>query len=289
MAIASKPVIITLEDAMRPPLRGVDAAAWPTLIKHLSATSLGMLDRCPEQYRRRYLKGEKSRPAGALVWGAADHKAVGWGLEQKLLNGTLPSSSDTLDFFSDAWTAAIDEHGGSSEVDWDDDKPGDLKTKAAALVKVYHEQVSPSISPVAVEHKFERHVAGVPVPLIGYVDVVTQQKVIERKTSKRRESKPKPDWVVQGRIYSAELCKPLEWHVSAKTQRPAVFTPLTDPDLVLWQSTSRMIDSYVVQLANQLASFYALYGPDDPWPGALAHPWACSYCSYRPSCAWWAE
>ncbi len=30
------------------------------------------------------------------------------------------------------------------------------------------------------------------------------------------------------------------------------------------------------------------FGPDETWPGTLSHDWACSYCGFKPTCAWWS-
>jgi hypothetical protein len=40
--------------------------------------------RCLETYRRRYVRGEKTRPAAALTWGSADHAAHEANFAQKI-------------------------------------------------------------------------------------------------------------------------------------------------------------------------------------------------------------
>ena len=92
---------------------------------------------------------------------------------------------------------------------------------------------------------------------------------------------------MQGRLYSTIVKKPIEFHVSTKTQKPAVYTPGTDPGLAMNKSTDGVTQAYVSQISNMIAHLFSTYGPDNPWPGALTHPWACGFCSYRPSCSWW--
>jgi hypothetical protein len=45
-------------------------------VDHLSATQISMLNRCPEQYRQRYVLGKKERPGAALIVGGAFHEAI---------------------------------------------------------------------------------------------------------------------------------------------------------------------------------------------------------------------
>ena len=39
----------------------------------------------------------------------------------------------------------------------------------------------------------------------------------------------------------------------------------------------------------QIAQAAKTYGPDEPWPDALAHDWACNYCGFRDAglCFYW--
>jgi hypothetical protein len=267
------------------------ALAWPSgLPDHLSASQLNMFSRCPEQYRRRYVLGEKERPAAALVWGSADHYAHEQNFAQKILSGEDIPGDDVKLAFAEGFDRAVDRSGGEGEVDWGQDKPGEMKDRGAALVGVYHKQVSPRIQPTAVETKFKVDLPGVPVPVIGYVDVSTAATAIERKTAGRAEKKPKPDWRIQGLLYQAVGGKPVEWHVSVKTKTPAVWTPLEAPDLQLALNsvTVGATKGLVRTIAQGLLAYWTTYGPDEPWPGAVTHPWACDFCGFRPTCAWWA-
>jgi hypothetical protein len=58
-------------------------------VDHLSATQISMLNRCPEQYRQRYVLGKKERPGAALIVGGAFHEAIEDGLRNKISNGEL--------------------------------------------------------------------------------------------------------------------------------------------------------------------------------------------------------
>jgi len=273
------------------PVADDEATAWPAgLPDHLSASQANQFLRCAEQYRQRAVLGRKERPAGALVWGSADHYAHEQNFAQKIRSGEDIGEGDVKLAFAEGFDQAVERNGGESEVDWGDDKPGEMKDRGATLVGVYHQQVSPRIQPTAVETKFSVELPGVPVPVIGYVDLTTEQTVIERKTAGRAEKKVKPDWRVQGSLYQAVTELPVEWHVSVKSKTPAVYTPLEAPDLALARNLAAVgaTKALMRTVALGILSYWNTYGPDEPWPGAVTHPWACDFCGYRPECAWWA-
>lgn len=266
-------------------------AVWPApLGAHLSASQLTMLQRCPEQWRRRYLCGEVERPGAAMVWGAADHYAHEQNFRQKIDSRVDLPVDDVKDAFADGLDRAIERNGGLSEIAWGDDDPADVKDKGVLLVEAYHRQVSPTVQPVQVEQRFEARILGVPVPIVGYIDLETATAGIERKTAKAKVSTIKPGWRIQGLLYQSVIRKPVDWHVSTKTKTPGVWTPELAPGLRL-EPNPAMVNAtgrLVRNLATMLLAFYDTFGPDDPWPGAITHDWACQYCGYRKNCDWWA-
>lgn len=265
---------------------------WPAALPdHLSASSISMYQRCREQWRRRYVLGQKERPGAALVWGSADHYAHEQNFTQKIQSGEDITVDDVKLAFAEGFDRAVERNGGETEVVWDDDKPGQLKDAGTKLVAVYHETVSPSVQPTAVEEKFALELPGVPVPVIGYMDVRTTAVAIERKTAKQKPpgGEPKPDWRIQGLLYQHVAEQQVDWHVSTKTKLPAVYTPENSPGLAL-PVVSVMVAAtaaLVRTTARDMLAIYAEFGPDEPWPGAITHPWACGFCGWKPTCRWW--
>lgn len=268
-----------------------EAFAWPReLGDHLSASRLTMFQRCPEQYRRRYVLGQKEKPGAALVWGSADHYAHEQNFKQKVRSGEDIPEADVRLAFAEGFDRAVERNGGEAEVVWGDEKPGALKDAGTELVAVYHRVVSPRVQPVAVEEKFCVWLENVLVPVIGYVDVQTATRAIERKTARAAQRSPKPDWRIQGLLYQAVHDADVEWHVSVKTKTPAVYTAGEEPALRLPvnRSTVEATKQLVSTLTRAMVAYWRMYGPEEPWPGAITHPWACSFCGYRPTCRWWA-
>src|SRR5262249_5589017 len=137
-----------------------------------------------------------------------------------------------LDVFQDQFVstfdAELDSEGGVGEIDFDEKEgerlsPGD-RTKQIAkmrdagvnLATVYRNHIGTKIMPVVVESKFTIEVTGVPVDVIGYVDLIgrwagsDEQRVIERKTVKRKEKRPKADWQGQAMLYQRATGLPVE-------------------------------------------------------------------------------
>src|SRR5262245_66503615 len=90
---------------------------WPPELDHISASSLSMFTRCPEQWRRRYALGERRPPAMVGLWGRADHKAIEADLSNKLFEGSHLPVDDVRQLFVVEFEAQLDREGGLSEVD----------------------------------------------------------------------------------------------------------------------------------------------------------------------------
>ncbi len=255
-----------------------DTLTWPAFLPdHLSASQLNMT--CAEAYRRRYVLGEKTPPGAALIWGRSDHEAHETNFVQKITSGEDLPVSDVQYAFVEAF-----DHASDQDVDWGDDKPGDLKDAGVALVSLYHRQVSPTLQPLAVEQEFSLDVPGVPVPVVGRVDLRLADHVRERKTAKSKPSNIARHRL-QGMIYEAALGLPIEWDYSVKTKTPTVYTSAEIPALRI-EGTGGLAARYVASLSAQLAALAETFGPDEVWPGALTHDWACSYCGFQPTCEW---
>lgn len=269
-------------------MSAVEVPAWPeALPQHLSASQLSMLARCPEQYRQRYVLGKKERPGSALIIGSADHAAHEHNFRQKIESKLDLPLAEIEDVYAQAYDDAIDRAGGESEVAWGDDNYSKAKDSGAGLVRLYHSTISPGMVPLDVEKKIELAIPMLPVPVIGYVDLETSAAIFERKTTKRAEKDLKGDWRLQGMVYRAALGKPVHWHVSVRKATPEILTPATHPNLQLATGGLDLARKYVGRLAQQLHALWLMHGPDEVWPGAITHPWACGFCGYRNDCRWW--
>lgn len=292
----------------------------PELIErgHISANSLKTFMRCPETFRRRYMLGEKEKPAGNLLWGSADHAAIEFDLRRKMETQEHMPVNEVQEVFVADLEDRVNDAGGVHEVDWGKDPitkddvttiKGRIKAfdatrvKGQVLAAAYREQVSPTLMPLAIEHEFKIDLAPiVPVPVMGRVDLVAHvidpftlelikpgpPAVIDRKTSAQRKRKADQEWVFQGRTYQLAFPKSMvRFDVSVKNVNPLV-VPGDDPesDLMVRPWAKKRTVQMMQILAGQIGYLYARFGPDHPWTGAWTHPWACGYCGFKRTCFW---
>lgn len=257
-------------------------------VEQISASSLAKFVKCPEQWRLRYVERHKDRTYTDRFVGLIDHKVWEFNFREKLRDG----EDLGIDWLRGKLRAEWAILKQKEQPDFGNDDEEKLIKRSLKMLEVY-EPVATRIQPIAVEERFEETIPGVPVPLVGYVDIEEQLQVLERKTSKNRVSKPKSEWRFQGRIYQLVKRKPVEWHVVTKQVTPQVCTAQTDPDLYLPivnpDATVRMIQ----QTVEAIGEFYARW-PEGPWPtNGIFGDWACDYCfagpRYAASCHVWKE
>lgn len=270
----------------------------PTWIRHFSPSSLGMFQRCPEQYRQRYILGIKERPTSNLTLGTSIHTTFEHNLVQKIRSQQDLPTSEVVEFFYDqGWPDAVERDGGADEIEWTRDAD-DARITGAKMATVFHETVSPRIQPVSTEETFYID-AGFPIPLFGKVDCTTELDVHDWKTSSKKVNKMKPAWRLQGGIYMAAKQKPVSWDIVTSAKEPSVVTPFESEDLrqpysIEAVKTTMMIIDRLVWAINEMHSKYS----DDPQDPGTSRPWpmmgyggdsACGWCGFKKYCAAWGN
>lgn len=267
---------------------------FPPDIEHLSATGMKVALRCSEQYRRIYVKGMRKAPSLALAAGRADHKAIETSMRQKIESGEDLPSSEVEQVFLEDIEGTVAEAGGIKELEGSPDTKEWDRARLQGMdgVRKYNDLAAPGLTPIEVEEPFSLIVPHVPVPLIGYLDLVAfgnggKLRIIDRKRSGRAPSRLAPDWRFQASVY--QLYRPLrhDWHVTVANKR-SVTTSLQNDVLSLDPIDQEVTAQQVAMIAAQIGFLYQRYGPDDPWPASgVTHPWACDFCGFRPECWAW--
>ncbi len=278
--------------------------------EYVSASSLKMAVKCPEQWRRRYVLGHKAPPNANMLWGGADHKAVAVSYQQKIESEKDLPVDEVKELFAAEVEKKVDEAGGAGEVEWsgrdyEDKTPlasvSFVKDRGTKLVGMYQEQVASVTFPLTVEQEFLVPLNGLP-PVKGFIDLTAQRMevlsgtdderpgprfVVERKT-KGVNQPPAPEDRFQARLYELASGLPVEFQVSVKSAQPRVVVHEPQP-LSSTENTLRSLKRTVLELA----SYYTLYGEDQPWPdhGRL-HPWGCGtpqrpMCGFLSTCPFW--
>jgi hypothetical protein len=278
------------------------ALEWPPDLDHISASSLKMATRCPEQWRQRYVLGKRMAPSPELINGRANHAAIEYSMEQKIVTHQDLPTGDVLEFFDHKFKEEVEAEGGIGELEVRDGKTlvtdrseavrlvNRIRSNGTGLVGQYHQTISPSVQPVAVEREFELRPGNLPVRVIGRIDLLATDpgmaaapELIDRKTTRQKKYRPEPEWVMQGQIY--QLAEPYahRWHVSSN--------PMTiQTEFVLPLGSRNRAEKALEHICGKVGYYMRRYGPSEEWPAdGTLHPWACNYCGFRPDCWAWAD
>lgn len=280
-----------------------DDFRWLGIFRHLSPSSLGMLRRCPRQFQQRYIRGKKEAPGESLVIGSFFHETMEWNYRQKIESHEDRPLSEVVEYLGDAAVPKVlDEAGGADEIRWD--VGGDTalavdraRSDAERITSAYHASVLPRIQPTAVEQRFEWKPEGVPVKIIGYLDVITDDvRTVDTKTGKAVSKKIKPSWQLQGLTYANATSIPVEFHSISRAKTPSICTPLESDEMVINpqpQQAANLV-RMIAMMADQIEYYMNRYGPDEEWPtlGRLAD-WSqnllpCNMCAWKKDCPAWA-
>ena len=286
---------LSLQDFLGAPAK---EKPWPEEVRHLSASSIGMLFRCPRQFFLRYLQGIKERPGEAIVVGSFFHETLDHNYKNKITTHQDLPLSDLTQYLGDvAVPKVLEEEGGVENIRWDTNLDTAHKD-AERITAAYAHVVMPRIQPVGTEFKFELDdIPGVPVPIIGYVDVWDADRTIDTKTGKQAVSKIKPSWALQGRLYAHATGRPTEYHSISRAKTPKIVTGLESESMVVPVPTGTQF-LHMQQLfelaASQVSYFMTEYGYEREWPATGAVPdftrnlLPCDFCAWKVGCPAWA-
>jgi len=251
----------------------------------ITPSKLDTYFRCGEQYRRRYVLGERVPPGVALVKGSAVHKAVEVNYAQKVeshvdlplgdLEQAAAAEVDTRVAGEGLMLTPEEEQRGAARV------RGEVVDRAVVLTGLYHKQVAPGVQPVMVERTVRIALPGRPYDFNGRLDVVDSTgSVRDTKTSSKRKQQSEVDRSDALTYYYAAYA-----HEVGSLPRNVVLDVLIDkarPEVQQLTSTRTARDTqvFVNRVNAMLAGVEAQVYP----PAPLGH-WVCSprFCGY-----WWS-
>lgn len=190
------------------------------MIEHLSFSSISKYLACPRSWKFKYIEQQPEKKSSALAFGSAFHETI-----EKYVIKTTDLNIFTL--WAEAWgkqseTVTLDE-GDTLE---------SLQNEGIRMFtspKVMYE-INAIQSPQAIELPVRLTVPGVPVPVIGFIDIVTADGVIgDIKTAKSKWPEDKARNSLQPLFYLAAcqqmgIATPMKFrhYVFVKTKEPQV-------------------------------------------------------------------
>ena len=153
---------------------------------HLSVSAMGMLARCGEQYRRRYIEGDKLPPGIAALVGRGVDQTVTANL-QAVIDGLQLLPVEQL---ADLARDAVNNEFSAGEVALTEEEAANPKAakgsavdKAIRLSWLHGESVAPRLKPVSVQRKWRLGIENFPFDLLGFIDVEEKERLRDTKTS----------------------------------------------------------------------------------------------------------
>lgn len=237
---------------------------------HFSQSQLGVFLQCPERYRVEYVQGVKASASSALQVGSGVHKGIETYLQ--LRDARITKSEREQRAIIAAGDYIDDQHEGAEEAE-----------QAVRLVETFVRQ-APPIEPVALEERIEVDLPGCDVPLVGYIDCVTADSIIEFKTAARSVNKPTGVWKVQAWLYQAAYARDMRWMVLVKNKEPKLLHG-HQLRVAYDQETTRRALDLAASARKRIEQLYETIGPEQEWPlQGVLHPWACGMCAARAAC-----
>jgi len=249
-------------------------------LDHLSYSSISSYLMCPRAWRFHYIEQVPAPTSPALVFGSAFHATV-----EEHVKAALTTERPTLtEQWGRAWQTTLE----GKTIEWGSDSPDKLFNDGVRML-THPETVAlldglrPLDAPDAIERRVELHVPGVPIPIIGYIDLIEQDGVpCDFKTSSKSWSQGQAAGEMQPCFYLVALNQSGYTLNPGRGFRHYVFVKTQTPQVQVWE-TSRTVDELFWLFGLIRDVWQAIdAGCFPPNPGT----WKCSpkWCEYWDIC-----
>ncbi|NLF00900.1 MAG: PD-(D/E)XK nuclease family protein [Anaerolineales bacterium] len=248
------------------------------MIDHLSYSSIETYQLCPRSWWHRYVDKTPAPASPALVFGTAFHNAV----EQAIAESQAPRLC-----WRPRWREALALYDA---IDWRDDSEVSLLDLGEAMLS--DPQVEAHIAALAVmslggepliETRFEMQVPGVPVPVVGFIDLIESDGVPgDLKTANRAWPENRAHSALQATIYIAAL-EAMGYDMNPERRfRYRIFTKSAAPQIQVLETERTGED--IAWMQRQVAEVWSAI--EAGWFGANTNTWKCSprWCEYWSAC-----
>jgi len=254
------------------------------VMKYITQSMVGTIQRCPEQFRRIYVNGERIPPGISARRGSSTHEAIRLNHSHKLhADDDLPV--DVLqDCARDEYNRLLLKEGvfiPKADMPYKDRLLNAGLNAAVKLTALYHDEVAPLIKPVLVEERVKADV-GLPLILSGGIDCYTVDGWLpDFKTADKSKSPSFADQSLQLTFYAG-----LIYHQRGEWPKKCSLDVLVNNQTATYQHlvTGRGpadFERLLIRLDVICAQIFSgIFPPCDP--GA----WICSpkWCGFYQTC-----
>lgn len=252
---------------------------------HLSPSSMEMLSKCGEMYRRRYVEHDKRPPGIAGIRGTGVHRGLEVNWRQKVETRRDLPATEIVDAAVAGFEATLK---GGYELHADEADRGatvviaEAKDTVATLAELAADEMCPEYQPSIIEQAVRIYLPHSSHDLLGVIDMADDKgRIVDVKTAAKSKAKDEADGSVQLTVYAAfhkvvtdELPRDLRLEVLVDSKTPKRQTLVTQRDGADLAALGARID------AATRAIQAGVYVPATP--GA----WWCSgkWCGYHSTC-----
>ena len=259
--------------------------------KHISNSQLETYWRCPEQYRRRYIEGEKVAPGVALLVGSGVHVGAETNFKQKIESHRDLSADDIIDaavagfdqrVTVDGYTLSSDEQSQGAR-----QAIGAARDVVVTLAALHAAEQAPAYQPTEVEKATTIVLDNCSRDLVAITDLRDDKKrVCDFKTAARKPSDDEAHKSLQLTIVAAayqvdhgEPCSDVRLDVLTKTKDPKRYVLQSQRDERDFASLAARIETTVSAIDA------GIFPPTSPGN------WACSerWCGFARTCPFYSR
>ena len=126
-------------------------------LRHLSPSAYTLSVSCPDAWRRRYIKGGKPPPSGAMFLGSPVDDALSAYYRRILEHGDRLALDQLIDLYREQWHAELDAERDKQGIDWHEDltEPAAFDLGRQAIELAMDELVPHLGEPVDVQRRLE--------------------------------------------------------------------------------------------------------------------------------------
>jgi hypothetical protein len=272
-------------------------------LQHLSHSSYNRFVLCPEDWRRRYVLGERAAPTGSMFLGRRVDDTISLYYQRILDYGERLDREQLKDAYRDGWRADEAAERERLGISWEEElRPERAFQLGLAALELTLERLIPRLGdPVAVQRKVEYTLApGLEWSVLCYLDLETLRPdgearvptVVDYKVKSTPLTQFKADHDFQPAVYLAGRWlegDPAAEFSFAQIGKPGPRRKEMSASLVTTTRSAGQLRGALVriaQAARQIVASYERFGPDEPWGFADPGGWKCSarYCDAWASC-----
>jgi hypothetical protein len=264
-----------------------------TIALKWSNSALACLERCGEQFRRRYIEKERVPPSPRMLRGTVVHRVASTSMLRKLEPKEIPTVEEAKDLaathFEQEWAGGVSFDQEPTQESVATAKAG-AKDFAVDLSGFFVEELAPAINPIAVERRITVKPKDSDLVIHGTIDLIAAgpdgEVIRDTKTSEKSPAKDVADKSQQLTMYAVIRMAETGQLPAGLTLDYLVRTParLDRKHVPVHSTRDREDVGTMVHRINKAVEAVqkGVFMPTNP------ENWWCSraWCEYHPSCVY---